>query len=126
MPELLVYFRRATQGPGGTAPVDEKNFRDYAREFSARNRHRRIPMRIFDSSCVIFQGKLANVITARDPQFIDAEALVKDFCQRVSEAGFQNMIAGDVLVHHLNYGAQLIGGANQKKNGGRSQRPFHE
>ena len=107
-------------------PINENTFRDYAREFRARNRHRRIPMRLFDSSCLIFQRKLANVVSSGDPQYIGVEALVKDFCQRVSEAGFQNMIAGDVLVHHLNYGAKLIGVANQKKNGDKSYSPFHE
>ena len=74
---------------------------------------------------MVFKRDRADAIPKGDTHNIDINALVKDFCQRVSEAGFQNMIAGDVLVHHLNYGAKWVGVTNRKKNGDRNKKPFH-
>lgn len=108
------------------ATINEKNYPEYARKFRVRNRHRRIPVRLIDSPCLIFKRELADAITKGDIHNTDIKALLQVFCQRVSEAGFQNMIAGDVLVHHLNYGAKLVGVTDKKKNGGRNQEPFHE
>ena len=95
----------------------------FARTFREENRHRRIPCRRIVGFCMLFRRELADRIGLLDENFGTGNFEDDDFCLRAELAGYQNMIAGDVFVHHfgsrsfvgngINYHSALSG--NRKK-----------
>ncbi|HOD35758.1 MAG TPA: glycosyltransferase [Syntrophales bacterium] len=91
----------------------------YAREFRNRNRHRRVPSRRLVGFCMLFRRSLVNAIGPLDETFGTGNFEDDDFCLRATLAGYRNVIAGDVFIHHygsrsfignkINYGATLTG-----------------
>jgi GT2 family glycosyltransferase/tetratricopeptide (TPR) repeat protein len=94
----------------------------YAREFRIANRNRRIPCRRIVGYCMLFRRQLIKEIGLLDESFGSGNFEDDDFCLRASLAGYRNVIAGDVFIHHygsrsfignrIDYGASL--GGNRK------------
>jgi len=92
---------------------------DYARAFRHKNRHRRIPYRRVVGFCMLFRRQLIEEIGLLDESFGSGNFEDDDFCLRASLAGYRNVIAGDVFIHHygsrtfvgnrIDYGASLSG-----------------
>lgn len=97
----------------------EEHLEAYAREFRNRNRHRRVPSRRLVGFCMLFRRHLVNEIGPLDETFGTGNFEDDDFCLRAALAGYRNVIAGDVFIHHygsrsfignrINYGASLTG-----------------
>lgn len=83
---------------------------DYAKKFTERNRHRRIPLRRIVGFCMLFRRTLAEKIGMLDESFGTGNFEDDDYCYRAAQAGYQNMIAGDVFIHH--YGSRSFIGNN--------------
>ncbi|MCX5835053.1 MAG: glycosyltransferase family 2 protein, partial [Deltaproteobacteria bacterium] len=91
----------------------------YAREFRDRNRHRRVASRRLVGFCMLFRRSLVNEIGPLDESFGTGNFEDDDFCLRAALAGYRNVIAGDVFIHHygsrsfignrINYGTSLTG-----------------
>ncbi len=91
----------------------------YAREFRNRSRNRRVPSRRLVGFCMLFRRSLVNEIGPLDETFGTGNFEDDDFCLRAALAGYRNVIAGDVFIHHygsrsfignrINYGASLTG-----------------
>jgi GT2 family glycosyltransferase/glycosyltransferase involved in cell wall biosynthesis len=81
-----------------------ENLDEFAREFRERNRNRRIPSRRIVGFCMLFRRELIEKIGLLDESFGTGNFEDDDFCLRAELAGFANMIAGDVFVHH--YGSR--------------------
>jgi O-antigen biosynthesis protein len=92
---------------------------DYASNFRARYRHRRIPLRRIVGFCMLFKRALAEQIGLLDEGFGTGNFEDDDFCLRAALEGYKNYIAGDVHIHHfgsrsfignkINYGATISG-----------------
>ena len=76
---------------------------DYAKSFRGRYRYRRVPLRRIAGFCMLFSRQLANKIGLLDESF-GADNLGDDYCLRATLAGFRNLVAGDVFIHH--YGSR--------------------
>lgn len=72
----------------------------YAAEYRSRYRHRRIPQRRIVGFCMLFRSELVSKIGLLDEQFGSGNFEDDDYCIRAALAGYQNMIAGDVFIHH--------------------------
>jgi len=91
----------------------------YAHEFRNRNRHRRVSFRRLVGFCMLFKRSLVNEIGPLDESFGTGNFEDDDFCLRAAFAGYRNVIAGDVFIHHygsrsfignrINYGTSLTG-----------------
>jgi len=91
----------------------------YAHEFRNRNRHRRVTSRRLVGFCMLFRRSLVNEIGPLDESFGTGNFEDDDFCLRAALAGYRNVIAGDVFIHHygsrsfignrINYGVTLSG-----------------
>jgi GT2 family glycosyltransferase/Flp pilus assembly protein TadD/glycosyltransferase involved in cell wall biosynthesis len=79
---------------------------EYSREFRSRNRHRRIPNRRIVGFCMLFRRQLVEEIGFLDENFGSGNFEDDDLCLRAVLAGYRNMIAGDVFIHH--YGSQTF------------------
>jgi glycosyltransferase involved in cell wall biosynthesis/Flp pilus assembly protein TadD len=80
--------------------LDPNRLDSDASAFYAQNQHRRIPTTRLASFCLMFRWALWNRIGDFDEQLISEQAVVTDFCKRAAAWGFQNLVAGDVLVYH--------------------------
>jgi GT2 family glycosyltransferase/tetratricopeptide (TPR) repeat protein/glycosyltransferase involved in cell wall biosynthesis/2-polyprenyl-3-methyl-5-hydroxy-6-metoxy-1,4-benzoquinol methylase len=91
----------------------------YARKFREQNRHRRVPQRRIVGFCMLFRRELAEKIGLLDESFGTGNFEDDDYCLRASLEGFQNIIAGDVIIHHygsrsfigngIDYGSTMTG-----------------
>ena len=79
---------------------------EYSRAFRTQNRHRRIPNRRIVGFCMLFRRQLAEEIGLLDESFGSGNFEDDDLCLRAVLAGYRNMIAGDVFIHH--YGSQTF------------------
>ncbi len=77
---------------------------EYAQQFRATNRHRIIPMRRIVGFCMLFPRELVEKIGLLDEQFGTGNYEDDDYCLRTALAGYRNIIAGDVFIHH--YGSR--------------------
>ncbi len=84
------------------APYDDLSELDsFSVDFRIRNRHRRIPHRRIVGFCMLFRKGLADAIGLLDESFGSGNFEDDDFCLRAEIAGYRNMIAADVLIHHV-------------------------
>jgi GT2 family glycosyltransferase len=74
---------------------------EYARSFREKNRYRRIPFRRIVGFCMLFRRELLDRIGLLDENFGTGNFEDDDFCLRAELAGYRNMIAGDVFIHHF-------------------------
>ena len=91
----------------------------YARAFREKNRHRRIPCKRVVGFCMLFKSQLAEEIGLFDESFGSGNFEDDDWCLRTCLAGYRNLIAGDVFIHHygsrtfignkIDYGSSLSG-----------------
>jgi len=81
-----------------------------AQVFRERHRHRRIPMKRVVGFAMLFRRDLANKIGFLDESFGTGNFEDDDYCLRSALAGYRNMIAGDVFIHH--YGSRSFIGNN--------------
>ena len=91
----------------------------YARTFREKNRHRRIEARRLVGFCMLFRRSLVDEIGLLDESFGTGNFEDDDFCARAALAGYRNVIAGDVFIHHfgsrsfignrIDYGSAMTG-----------------
>jgi len=91
----------------------------YARSFREKNRHRRTEARRMVGFCMLFRRSLVDQIGLLDESFGTGNFEDDDFCARAALAGYRNVIAGDVFIHHfgsrsfignrIDYGSSLTG-----------------
>ena len=74
---------------------------EYARSFREKNHYRRIPFRRIVGFCMLFRRELVDRIGLLDESFGTGNFEDDDFCLRAELAGYRNMIAGDVFIHHF-------------------------
>lgn len=77
---------------------------EYAHNFHLKNFSRRIPLRRIVGFCMLFSRQLVDDIGFLDESFGTGNFEDDDFCLRSEIAGYRNMIAGDVFIHH--YGSR--------------------
>jgi len=78
---------------GGLVPFAEK--------FREENRFRRVAARRIVGFCMMFPFALVEKIGLLDEQFGSGNFEDDDYCLRASLAGYRNVIAGDVFIHHV-------------------------
>jgi GT2 family glycosyltransferase/Tfp pilus assembly protein PilF len=76
----------------------------YSSRFYKQNQHRRIMQDRIVGFCMLFKHELIDRIGMLDEQFGSGNFEDDDFCLRSVLAGYRNMIAGDVFIHH--YGSR--------------------
>ncbi|NTW58570.1 MAG: glycosyltransferase [Nitrospirae bacterium] len=76
----------------------------YARRFREKNRYQRTPLRRIVGFCMLFRRALAEQIGFLDESFGSGNFEDDDYCLRAALVGRQNLIAGDVFIHH--YGSR--------------------
>lgn len=81
---------------------------EFARTFRQSHAHRRISHRRIVGFCMLFRRDLVERIGLLDEGFGTGNFEDDDFCLRAEIAGFRNMIAGDVFIHH--YGSRSFAG----------------
>jgi GT2 family glycosyltransferase/Tfp pilus assembly protein PilF len=74
---------------------------EYARSFREKNLGRRIPFRRIVGFCMLFRRELVEKIGLLDESFGTGNFEDDDFCLRAELAGYRNLIAGDVFIHHF-------------------------
>lgn len=80
----------------------------FSRSFRTANRFRRIPSRRVVGFCMLFRRALVDEIGLLDEQFGSGNYEDDDFCLRSAVAGYQNLVAADVYIHH--YGSVSFAG----------------
>jgi tetratricopeptide (TPR) repeat protein len=78
-----------------------ENLDAYARLFREKNRYRGIPNRKIVGFCMLFRRELVDRIGLMDESLGTGNFAEDDFCLRTELAGYQNMIGGDVFIHHF-------------------------
>ncbi len=81
-----------------------KSLDDYAKSFREKNRYRRVSSGRIVGFCMLFRRELAEKIGLLDESFGTGNFEDDDYCLRASLAGYRNLIAGDVFIHH--YGSR--------------------
>ncbi len=81
----------------------------FAQAWHRRFGGRRIPSRRLVGFCILFHRELYQQIGGLDERFGTGNYEDDDFCLRAAIAGYRNMIAGDVYLHH--YGSVTFAGA---------------
>lgn len=74
---------------------------DFAIDYREKYRHRRIPQRRIVGFCMLFRRSLVDQIGLLDERFGSGNFEDDDFCIRAALAGYTNLIAGDVFIHHF-------------------------
>lgn len=92
----------------------------WAATFHENNRYRVIPQRRIVGFCLFFRRELVEQIGLLDESFGPGNYEDDDYCLRAELAGYRNLIAGDVFIHHEG-GATFSGnrmdrGAENRKN----------
>jgi GT2 family glycosyltransferase/Tfp pilus assembly protein PilF len=92
---------------------------EYAMAFRQKNRHRRIACRRIVGFCMLFKRRLIEEVGLLDESFGSGNFEDDDLCLRASLAGYRNVMAGDVFIHHygsrtfmgnkIDYGSSLTG-----------------
>ncbi len=72
----------------------------YAAEFRGKYRGRRIPLRRIVGFCMLFRRDLVEKIGLLDERFGSGNFEDDDYCLRSALAGYRNLVAGDVFIHH--------------------------
>jgi len=109
-------------GPQKIRDVDYKTMgrmHDYAKLFREMHRYRRIAFRRIVGFCMLFRRQLADKIGLLDTSFGTGNFEDDDYCLRAALAGYRNLVAGDVFIHHygsrsfignrIDYGAAMSG-----------------
>lgn len=96
----------------------EDGLEHYSRSFRAAHRFRRVPSRRIVGFCMLFRRVLVDKIGLLDEEFGSGNYEDDDFCLRSAVAGYQNLVAADVYIHHygsvsfagnrVDYGSALI------------------
>lgn len=73
----------------------------FAAEFRQKYRYRRIPSRRVVGFCMLFDRGLVDKIGMLDEQFGSGNFEDDDFCLRAALEGYNNLIAGDIWIHHV-------------------------
>lgn len=94
----------------GTSYPDISGLDSYALEFHRKYRGRRIPLRRIVGFCMLFRREIVNRIGLLDERFGSGNFEDDDYCFRAALRGYQNMVAGDIFIHHH-------GGATFQGNG---------
>ncbi len=84
--------------PTHHAPIDDLQL--FSRAFREKNRYRRIPLRKIGAFCILFRRSLIEIIGLLDENFKTEDFAIDDLSVRTSLEGYQNLIAGDVFIHH--------------------------
>lgn len=88
--------------------------------FRENNRWRIIPQRRIVGFCMLFRRELVEKIGMLDESFGSGNYEDDDYCLRAELAGYRNLIAGDVFIHHEGgatfSGNQLDRGNENRKN----------
>lgn len=93
-------------GPQRVMDIDysEDRLDGYSASFRKHNRHRRVSMRRIVGFCMLFKRELVERIGLLDEMFGSGNFEDDDYCLRATLAGYRNLIAGDVFIHH--YGSR--------------------
>lgn len=79
---------------------DSKELDRFAGAFRAQHRYWWIPSRRIVGFCMLFRRSLVERVGLLDEQFGSGNFEDDDFCLRSALAGYRNLIAGDVFIHH--------------------------
>ncbi len=90
-------------------------FFDYSKDFREVNRHRRVLARKLSGFCVMLKQEVVEKTGLFDEKFNTERVLMQDYCLRAIISGYQNVIAGDVYIHH-NDDCRLIDSAFDNKD----------
>jgi GT2 family glycosyltransferase/MoaA/NifB/PqqE/SkfB family radical SAM enzyme/cytochrome c-type biogenesis protein CcmH/NrfG len=90
-------------------------FFDYSKKIREGNRHRRVPTRKLSGFCVMLKQEVVEKTGLFDEKFNTETVMMQDYCLRAIISGYQNVIAGDVYVHH-NDDCRLIDSAFDNKD----------
>lgn len=80
----------------------------FASRFRVQHRFRRVNSRRVVGFCMLFSRSLIDEIGLLDEQFGTGNYEDDDFCIRAAVAGYQNLVAADVYIHH--YGSMSFKG----------------
>jgi len=80
---------------------DLKQLPEFAKSFRERNRKRRVDSSRIVGFCMLFRKRLVQEIGGLDESFGTGNFEDDDFCLRSLLAGYRNLIAGDVFIHHF-------------------------
>jgi tetratricopeptide (TPR) repeat protein/GT2 family glycosyltransferase len=100
-----------TSGPQKVQHVEYVSIKEldaYARKFRERNLHRRVPHRRIVGFCMLFRRELMEKVCGLDESFGTGNFEDDDYCLLGALEGYQNVIAGDVFIHH--YGSRSFTG----------------
>ncbi|MEI6154124.1 MAG: glycosyltransferase, partial [Deltaproteobacteria bacterium] len=114
-----------TNNISGTQKVQDADYNtiprmtEYAKSFRERYRHRRVSCRRIVGFCMLLRHVLVDKIGLLDESFGTGNFEDDDYCLRATLAGYQNLIAGDVFIHHygsrsfignrIDYGSSISG-----------------
>ncbi|MEY4374533.1 MAG: hypothetical protein RL760_699, partial [Candidatus Eisenbacteria bacterium] len=73
----------------------------FAADWRARHRHQRVPSARVVGFCMLGRASLLDRIGGFDESFGTGNFEDDDLCLRAELAGFRNVIAGDVFIHHF-------------------------
>jgi GT2 family glycosyltransferase len=80
--------------------TDLSQFHEIAAEANKRNPELWVPLNRLVGLCFLFKRELMNKIGLLDEQFTPGHYEDDDYCYRARLAGFELVLAGDVIVHH--------------------------
>lgn len=95
-----------TNSISGIQMVPEVGYADttaldvYAENFRQKYRGRRIPLRRIVGFCMLFKRELLQRVGLFDERFGSGNFEDDDYCLRAALAGYRNLVAGDVFIHH--------------------------
>ena len=80
--------------------TDLSQFHEIAATANMQNPELRMPLNRLVGFCFLFKREVMNKIGLLDEQFTPGHYEDDDYCYRARLAGFELMLAGDVVVHH--------------------------